>query len=153
MFKNAIAIGKASGTGEWGKILELAEDDDYVLKAYVYEKLEDIENSKKYYYLALNEDENNVQAIQQISMLYASEKNHNEAYKYIQMGLKLVKYENNYGMQFFSLLIDILKKIFHPSYSFSKMRKVSKDDIAYSNEWLIWALEYKNWYKKNIQNS
>ena len=149
MFKNAIAIGKASGAGEWEKILELAEEDDYFLKALAYEKLEDIEKAKKYYHLALEDDKNHLQAIQQISMIYASEKNHNEAYKYVQIGLSLVKYENNYGMKFFSLLIDILKKILHPFHSFKKMRKATKDDIEYSNDWLVWALEYKNWYEKN----
>jgi len=83
MFKNAIAIGKASGAGEWEKILELADEDDYFLKALSYEKLEDIEKAKKYYHLALEDDKNHLQAIQQISMIYASEKNHNEAYNYI----------------------------------------------------------------------
>jgi len=152
MFKNAIAIGKASGAGEWEKILQLAAEDDYVLKALAYEKLEDIENAKKYYHLALEIDENDLQSIQQISMIYASEKNHNKAYKYIQEGLKLVKYKNNYGMKFFSFLIDVLKKIVHPSYSFRKMRQATKIDIEYSNNWIAWALEYKNWYEKNIQN-
>ena len=149
MFKNAIAIGKASGAGEWEKVLELAEEDDYFLKALAYEKLENIENTKKYYHLALKDDVNHLQAIQQISMIYASEKNHSEAYNYIQKGLSLVKYENNYGMKFFSFLIDILKKILHPFHSFRKMRKDTKDDIEYSNNWLVWALEYKNWYEKN----
>jgi len=152
MFKNFIAIGKASGAGEWGKVLELAEEDDYVLKAYTYEQLEEIENAKKYYYLALEDDENNTVAIKQISMIYASEKNHHKAYKYVQAGLKLVKYENNYGMKFFSFFIDILKKILHPSYSFRKIRKDTKDDIEYSNNWITWALKYKDWYEKNIQN-
>ena len=153
MFKKSIAIGKATGKGEWQKVLELAEEDDYTLIALAYERLEDIEKAKKYYHLALKEKEYDLQSLQQISMIYASEKNYNEAYRYIQRGLKLVKYENNYGMKFFSFLIDILKKVLHPSYSFRNMRKDIKEDIEHSNDWIRWALEYRNWYEKNIQNN
>lgn len=150
MFKKSIAIGTATGKGEWQKVLDLAEEDDYTLIALAYEKLEKIEKAKEYYHLAF-EEYDSLLAIQQISMIYAEEKNYNEAYRYIQTGLKLVKYENNYGMKFFSFLIDVLKKVLHPSYSFRNMRKVTREDIEYSNDWITWVLEYKNWYEKNIQ--
>lgn len=149
MFKNAIAIGNATGKGEWQKVLDLADKDDYALIALAYEKLEKIDKAKEYYHLAFKEY-NSVLAIQQISMIYASENNYNKAYRYIKTGLELVKYENNYGMKFFSFFLDILKKILHPSYSFRKMRKDTKEDIEHSNDWIRWAREYKTWYEDNI---
>jgi len=150
MFKKSIAIGKATGKGEWQKVLELAEEDDYTLIALAYERLEDIEKAKKYYHLAL-EEENNLPAIQQLSMIYAEEENYDEAYRYIKLGLLDSKHENNYIMKFISFFIDILKKILYPSYSFKKMREATKVDIQYSNDWIRWALEYIIWYESNIQ--
>jgi len=158
MSNSQISMGSAVGKGEWHKVIELSKDsnDDNkvycnTMIAYAYEQLKNINMAKKYYYLVLEEDENNLQAIEQLSMIYAKEKNHIEAYKYVEIGLYNSKFDNNYIVKFFSFFIDIFKKILHPSYSFRNMRKATKQNTNSPNDWIRWALEYKNWYEKNIQ--
>ena len=156
MFSKSISLGKAFGKGEWAKVIELAEQEDskiyrYTIIAYAYEKLKNITMAKKYYHLALEEDENSLNASEQLSMIYAAENNHIEAYKYVQIGLYNSKYNNNYIVKFFSFFIDILKKFLHPSYSFKNMRKATLKSNKSPNDWIRWALEYKNWHEKNIQ--
>ena len=101
--------------------------------------------------MTLEEDENSLKALEQLSMICATEQNHIEAYKYIQDGLHNSKFDNNYIVKFFSFFIDIFKKILHPSYSFNNIRKATKKNNKSPNDWIMWALEYKNWYEKNIQ--
>ena len=84
-------------------------------------------------------------------MIYATEQKHIEAYKYVQIGLHNSKFDNNYIVKFFSFFIDIFKKILHPLYSFNNIRKSTKKNNKSPNDWIMWALEYKNWYEKNIQ--
>ena len=158
MFKESISRAQAVGQGEWTQVIEMYKDilekedykaPNYTMIGYAYAALEDIENAKKYYHLALEDDKNFLLALEKISVIYASENSSTLAYDYIERGLANSKYEIDTFTKIGYLISAILLKVLRPTKSWTKIRNESSEDMNSHREWITWALEYKNWYEKN----
>lgn len=154
------AVSRAFGRGDWRKIIELEEAEldeaehkqhSYIMIGFAYENLSDLENAKDNYGKALEIDECEGGALEGLARVYYKEKDYGNTYYYVIRGLHSIE-EIDYSIpKFVKLLMAVIIKIFRPTRSFKSILDKTKGMDQTREKWIKWALEFKEWYEKNIE--
>jgi tetratricopeptide (TPR) repeat protein len=161
-YKTDLQSARAFGSGDWKKVIEIETNAlsnethkqfRYSMIGMAYENLEDIENAKKNYGLAISHDEKCIQALEGLARVYAKENNHDLAYQYVLKGLHLSTDDDYQVSKVVKYTLAIIIKLFRPSRPFSKVLKQAQDMDQSRNKWVEWALKYKEWYESNNEAS
>jgi len=161
-YKTDLQIARAVGKGDWKKVIEIEtsalskeahKQFRYSMIGIAYENLEDIENAKKNYGLAISQDERCIQALEGLARVYVKENNHDLAYQYVLKGLHLSTDDDYRISKVVKYILAIIIKHFRPSRPFSMVLNQANEMDQPRDKWIEWALKYKEWYESNNEPS